>query len=392
MSAVRTGASAVIALISLASAAGAAQVNVIYAFKGAPDGGGPNGALATLNGALWGTTYLGGDVTSCSPWGCGTVFTVGTNGQEKVVHQFVATRDGLEAYGGLLSFDGNLYGTTSNGGPNGKGTVFRISADGQFRVLHAFGRPGDGALPYGTLVAAHGMLYGTTAAGGGPAELGTVFQITPGGSETVLYAFRPNGTDANGPIAGLTNVGGELYGTAEAGGVYGWGAVFKVSSAGAENLVYSFTSVSDGYAPLGGLVYSGGSLYGTTEAGGLCGIGCGTAFSIDPRTGAKTTLHEFTGGIGGALPQTNLFSVGTAIFSLTEIGGANTCAREANGCGALIKFFPSGAWRLSYSFGGTKPNGFMPTSGLTSLAGGQYGVTYYGGQRGFGTVYSLVLP
>ncbi len=75
-----------------------------------------------------------------------------------------------------------------------------------------------------------GNLYGTTEFRGPAADsLGTVFKMTPSGVETVLYIFTgvPDGHD---PVAGLVlDAAGDLYGTAEFGGVSGMGTVFKIN-------------------------------------------------------------------------------------------------------------------------------------------------------------------
>jgi uncharacterized repeat protein (TIGR03803 family) len=80
-----------------------------------------------------------------------------------------------------------------------------------------------------------GNLYGTTQWGGDNGlgnESGAVFKLTPDGKETVLYSFctQDNCYDGNEPEAGLTlNERGNLYGTAQYGGAYGGGVVFKVT-------------------------------------------------------------------------------------------------------------------------------------------------------------------
>jgi uncharacterized repeat protein (TIGR03803 family) len=62
------------------------------------------------------------------------------------------------------------------------------------------------------------VLYGTTWGGGATnCGCGTVFAVTPSGSETVLHRFE-GGKDGAFPSAGLINVGGILYGTTYAGG------------------------------------------------------------------------------------------------------------------------------------------------------------------------------
>jgi uncharacterized repeat protein (TIGR03803 family) len=80
---------------------------------------------------------------------------------------------------------------------------------------------------------------------------------------------------------------GNMYGTS-GGGAHGFGAVFKVDTAGNETVLYSFTNTAgDGDLPQGRLVQDAqGNLYGTTQYGGttgcIQGAGCGTVFKVDP--------------------------------------------------------------------------------------------------------------
>jgi uncharacterized repeat protein (TIGR03803 family) len=51
---------------------------------------------------------------------------------------------------------GNLHGTTYSGGANGYGTVFKIGLDGTESVLHSFvGSPGNGMSPQAGLPLLH---------------------------------------------------------------------------------------------------------------------------------------------------------------------------------------------------------------------------------------------
>ena len=49
---------------------------------------------------------------------------------------------------------------------------------------------------------------------------GTVFSVTPGGTEKVLHSFGEAGDGANPLWADLIDVSGTLYGTTNAGGSY----------------------------------------------------------------------------------------------------------------------------------------------------------------------------
>ena len=113
--------------------------------------------------------------------------------------------------------DGTLYGTTYYGGAHGDGTVFSITPDGTEKVLYSFGAPPEGDNPHASLIDVDGTFYGTTAGGGADGE-GTVFSITPGGTEKVLYSFGAT-PDGHNPQGSLINVDGTLYGTTAGGSV-----------------------------------------------------------------------------------------------------------------------------------------------------------------------------
>ena len=149
---------------------------VLHAFAGGSDGSGPSSSLAAnSSGNLYGTTAIGGS-TSCQGYGCGTVFKIDTNGNEKVLYSFSGTSDGNWPWGNLIiDKSGNLYGTTDVGG-SGSGVVFKLAANGKESVLHSFSGNKDGSEPNGLLAAANGELYGATIFGGTGGE-GIVFRL-----------------------------------------------------------------------------------------------------------------------------------------------------------------------------------------------------------------------
>ena len=162
---------------------------------------------------------------SCKFGGCGTVFKLSKDGAETVLYAFQGGSDGaIPTAGVILDGSGNIYGTTLDGGFTGGGTVFKLSPDGTETQLHVFGGGSDGLLPYGGLVMdSEGDLYGTTGAGGGSTNCGsggcgTVFEINSGGVESVIYAFQ-GGQDGADPQAGLVgDADGNYYGTTGEGG------------------------------------------------------------------------------------------------------------------------------------------------------------------------------
>ena len=198
----------------------------------------PVGGLFDNAGNLYGVAGNGG--ASC----CGTVFELkrGANNSwtESVLYSFTGLSDGGGPAGPLVSnATGKLYGATAFGGDlscqdgSGCGVAFELALSAGVwteTVLHTFTNSPDGDAPgAGMVFDKSGNLYGTTAAGGADGY-GTVFELSPqsGGewNETVLFSFtNSDGADPTAPLLlGL----GNIYGTAYAGGEFGWGVVFEL--------------------------------------------------------------------------------------------------------------------------------------------------------------------
>ena len=92
-----------------------------------------------------------------------------------------------------------------------------------------------------------------------PTALARSSESLRGGTLTPLYSFAGYPTDGSGPLAGLVQAtDGNFYGTTEEGGTAvnsNVGTVFEITAGGAETLLYSFpdTAVA-GANPAGGLV------------------------------------------------------------------------------------------------------------------------------------------
>jgi uncharacterized repeat protein (TIGR03803 family) len=284
---------------------------------------------------------------------------------------------GTNPVAGLTNINGVLYGTAEYGGagPTCCGVVFKITTSGVETVLHTFESGSDGAFPAAGLTNVDGVLYGTTFGGGDGNSDGTVYKITTSGAETVLYRFA-GGSDGSAPAAGLTNVNGALYGTTNQGGPGNHGTVYKITTSGAENVLHSFKGGSDGQYPLAGLTNVGGVLYGTTDGGGVIGCsaeGCGTVYKITT-SGAEKVLHGFAGGNDGDAPFAGLTNVNGVLYGTTYLGGANDK-------GTVYQITTSGAENILHSFAGGG-DGSKPDAGLTNVNGVLYGTTVAGGVDG----------
>jgi len=227
-----------VALLMTARAAAQTET-VLYSFN-ITDGELPYAGLVFgKNGSLYGTTVDGGT------YSYGTVFELspaaGGGWTETVLHNFGQGKDGSLPIGGLI-FDkvGHLYGTTEYGGTgpckvvlSGCGTVFELSpGSGGWSYKEIYPLPGNGWGAYERLVMdGGGNLYGTLFEGT-YSGYGSVFKLTPsngGWTYTSLHDFT-DGDDGANPYGGLVlDSNGNLYGTTEAGGAFGYGAVFEIT-------------------------------------------------------------------------------------------------------------------------------------------------------------------
>ena len=262
-------------------------------------------------------------------------------------------------------------------------------APSAYQVLHRFDdhRVG-GRYPAARLIEVNGTLYGTTSAGG-TYGAGTVYSISTNGVKKTLYSFRGGIDDGASPTAGgLVDVNGTLYGTTFNGGVRnthcwysgdraGCGTVFAVTPAGEETVIYYFKGYPDAENPTSGLIEVNGLLYGTTM---------GAVYSVST-SGTETVLDGFGGGGDGMFPEGGLIDVHGTLYGTTSQGGTNAD-------GVVYSITTSGTEKVLYSFeGGT--DGWFPESGLIDVNGKLYGTTTYGGisgcfgNLGCGTVYSI---
>jgi uncharacterized repeat protein (TIGR03803 family) len=186
----------------------------VYSFgRRDADGRDPEGALIVLKGVLYGTTSGGAR--------CGTVYSLTMSGKKRTLYSFTCDYgDGFGPDGALVAVNDTLYGVTFGGGgpyqSETDGTVYSVTTDGKERVLHSFGKGHDGKEPTGALVLFNGKLYGVTYEGGRYSR-GAVFSITTSGTEQIVHSFGA-ANDGSDPSAGLLAVKDSLYGTTDGGG------------------------------------------------------------------------------------------------------------------------------------------------------------------------------
>jgi uncharacterized repeat protein (TIGR03803 family) len=325
---------------------------ILYNFTGKADGGIPIGrVMMDKSGNLYGMTSLGGDAT-CS---CGTVYKLAPNGTLTVLHAFKGGKDGAQNQAqpelGLVSIDGNFYGSASFGGDIGCdgnlgcGVVFKVSSAGKEKVLYRFDGKTNGAFPQDVISDDAGNLYSTTGGSYISGNGGTIFKIDSAGKLTTLYTFTgtPTGVSPrwhplrtnSGTFLGATQFGGST--TNCVAGSAGCGVVYSVNASGKERVLHAFyKNPNDGAEPSGGLLKAGSNLYGVTVYGGTinsnCTFGCGVVYRAST-TGRYLVLYRFTGGADGNYPSGSLAqdSAGN-LYGATSAGG--------NGDGVIFKITP----------------------------------------------------
>jgi len=256
---------------------------VIHDFKGSSNGWEPAGVPAVAaNGDLYGVTIGGG--TS----GLGTVFkltaprTRGGAWAKTILYDFPGGNGGGHPTSLVLGSGRNLYGVDFTQ------TLFELkrptSDNGvwTYTALYTLNQGSQGSAIQGIALDAKGNIYGATELGGDLScgngyGCGTVFELkrpTRDGGKwrlSTLYAFTGN-PDGAEPFAGVTlDQKGNVYGTTNYGGTYGYGTVYRVSpptqkgGAWTETVLYSFNPGTNiGASPSGPLTFDGsGNIYGT---------------------------------------------------------------------------------------------------------------------------------
>jgi len=357
---------------------------VLHEFSG-PDGALPQGDIQQYNVSpvkLLGTASAGGSAGDGTGWSL-KVSPLSFSD----IHNF----RGADGVGPVnLSGNGASYGVTSFGGANGMGAFFKMTPSGNVMVLHSF-TGADGAQPGGApLSFVDGCFYGTTSTAG-QFGFGTIWQQC-GSKFRTLHQFNENAGEGGEPTAGLSvaingmTLSHNLYGTTVHGGPNGHGTIYSVNpSTGAVTTLFAFGGGPEGGTPLSELIPDfHGNLYSTTNGGGTFGIG--TVFKFSLTSGMETVLFTFGSDspLGAASPAAPLaFDAFGNLYGTTQFGG------QPNQGGVVFVVPASGGYIQLWSFGngndGVNPLGPV----LVGPAGALYGTTQLGGAPFAGTIWQL---
>lgn len=249
------------------------------------------------------------------------------------------------------------------------------------------GYPTDATTPEVGLVNVGGTLYGTSY-NGGANNLGAVYSVTTSGAETLMHSFA-GGSDGENPDGPLTNVNGTLYGTTYQEGA-AHGTIFSITPSGTYNIVYNFgTTATDCMEPDSAMVYvpKEKALYGTAYIGGADGEGCVFKLSLSGKTPVESIVYSFTGSTTSPTEASAPAYYDDALYFTTPLGGTN-------GDGTVLKVTLTGDESVVYSFK-DQPDGANPEASLVAVGDALYGTTKVGGNgacggfAGCGTVFKV---
>jgi uncharacterized repeat protein (TIGR03803 family) len=288
---------------------------VLHQFNG--DGAYPYAPIEASDNNLYGTTLW-----NTSLGGYGTIYKYTPSGVFSTVYNFDSTHGANPESSVIQAADGNLYGTTVGGGASNCGTIFKITTSGTLLHSYSFQGGAAGCYPIGSLLqATDDNFYGTTFGDDTPADFGTIFKLSKSGGVSILYRFLGGTADGANPVDGLMQAtDGNLYGTTRQGGAYGNGTIFQITPGGTYTLLYSFSSDVGANPYAAPSQHTDGLLYGTTTAGGSSGDG--TLYSLDMGLGPFITFVRPKGRAGGTAQILGQGFVGTT--SVTFNGVAAT--------------------------------------------------------------------
>jgi uncharacterized repeat protein (TIGR03803 family) len=333
-------------------------LTTLYTFTDGKAGGNPSGPpILGPDGSFYGVASNG-----VPPSSCGTLYKITPGSVFSILHTFYGI-NGCNPNGPLvLGTDGNFYGTTHYGGTAGQGVVFRLSMIPHKAAVLTVLANFDGASlpnPNGPLIqASDGNFYGTTWYPRSGEGGGMIFRITPTGTLTVLHTLNGT-TEGLLPLSLMQATDGNFYGVAADGGTSsnsncangGCGTLFQITPTGSYSVLYNFDFTTGNPTSVGTnpgaaqVQHTNGQLYGDILFGGAnkpaaCNPnGCGVFYSWDAGLPAFVSTVPFMAKVG-----TFVEILGQGFDSTTTVSFNGTPATATVVSGTYLKAtVPSGA-------------------------------------------------
>src|ERR1700730_1781985 len=220
-----------------------------------------------------------------------------------------------------------------------------------------------------------GNMYGIGVSCG--TSSGAVYKISPAGTENVVFNF-PSGCSSC--YSGLTiGSDGNFYGpcfTTPTGN----GSIFQLTPAGVFTDKHDFTGINGDTEPeYGPMQATDGNFYGVT---GDYPFTCGNVYKLTS-AGVYTNLHTFSGNDCG--PASSLFQASDGNL----YGTLYACAINSGiGAGCVYKISTGGVFKEIFGFSSSP--GQNPCTGVIQAKNGAlYGATNQAAANNFGSIYKL---
>jgi uncharacterized repeat protein (TIGR03803 family) len=206
---------------------------------------------------------------------------------------------------------------------------------------------------------------------------GAVYKISPAGTESVVFNF-PSGWSSC--FSGLTiGSDGNFYGTCFTTPT-GNGSIFQLTPAGVFTDKHDFTGTNGDTEPVYGPIQAtDGNFYGVT---GDYPFSCGNVYKLTS-AGVYTNLHTFSGSDCG--PASSLFQASDGQL----YGTLFACAINSGiGNGCVYKISTAGVFNEIFGF--SSSTGEQPCTGVIQAKNGNlYGATQAGAANNSGSIYKL---
>ncbi|WP_018611489.1 choice-of-anchor tandem repeat GloVer-containing protein [Segetibacter koreensis] len=326
------------------------------------------------DGNLYGMASEGGS------YGHGTIFKMTPGGTITILKNLNLYVDGGYPKGSLIQAkDGNFYGMTSSGSINNGGCIFKITSSGTYTIIRSLSVNTDGGRPQGHLIqTADGNFYGINYAGG-VYGYGNIFKMTPSGQYTVLKSF--NKTDGGQSYGSLVQADdGAFYGMTYLGGKYSYGVIFRITSSGSYTVIRHLNA-TDGVYPSGDLIQAkDGYLYGMAPSGGNYN---GTIFKINTTGTSFKVLRALSPSVEGGNPKGSLLQASDGLLY------GMTYSMSGGYSGSVFKMTLSGAVTVIKKLTNATDGGYPMGSLVQTPDGLLYGMTNAGGKNTHGTIFKI---
>lgn len=271
---------------------------------------------------------------------------------------------------------GTVVVTDRASGTAGRGRIFRITSAGARSVVTDFGNAAQGqiaAQPTGIVLDANGNILAATLQISGAQPFGVLFRVNrANGNRTVISDFNDAALGPVGKPFGLAvEANGRVLAVDPNGGTNANGALLRIHQAtGVRTLLSDFGDLSQGPLgkhPTGVAVDSAGAIWVVDQAGGIVNSNIGVLFRVDPTTGYRTLVSDFS---DPQLGPTGRVPTGVAVDPADRLLVVDTTSASNGFSGSLFRVDRVTGQRELLNDFSTAPTGQTPTGVLAFAACG----------------------